>query len=406
MIAFVASPTESDTIPRIHQLVPHMRGQLLSMRDEGATFEDARRRCLATVDRLAAEGLGRKTASRVSDDDAGWSTTKDVLEEGMRLGWIERKPLPSARRYVEAHRSERYLLTPLGEEAALEAESDVARFFSRLTDAVVAVHPYFRQLILVLSDGPLICPEISEGQLEKAREERRAVAWWADHVATRLNAQPSAEIDAAAVAEEISAVLGKRFGAQTARTPPRKALVDALNEGFLNAALRSRGLRLGGINFRSLKAWGQQLRVLDESRYVPQLPQSNVLWIAANVMTEGDALSIVRRGLSESGAEVAKEFVEAYQEQARQLRQSDQSSLEAPYIPIYRVRAQAAFRARVTRALCDQVLEKLVNGEFSAIPATVQLHLGRDVPPPSEPVYRRGGTRRYEMTIARREATQ
>jgi hypothetical protein len=63
------------------------------------------------------------------------------------------------------------------------------------------------------------------------------------------------------------------------------------------------------------------------------------------------------------------------------------------------VRADAAFSCRVTRALVDMVIERLSNGEMQQIKSRVLLHLGTTRQPSSEPLYRRGGSRRYEMTI-------
>ena len=51
-----------ETIPRLQQLVPHMRDQLIGLRN-GVTFEKARLRYSTTVDRLAAQGLGRRTVT-------------------------------------------------------------------------------------------------------------------------------------------------------------------------------------------------------------------------------------------------------------------------------------------------------------------------------------------------------
>src|SRR5438270_11992954 len=104
---------EKDTIPRLQHLVPHMRDQLLRMR-QPATFEQLRQRYISTVDQLVAEGKGRRTASRVGDRDAYWAPTTEVLAEAMRLGFVQRQALPSARRYLEAYRDRPYDLTSEG----------------------------------------------------------------------------------------------------------------------------------------------------------------------------------------------------------------------------------------------------------------------------------------------------
>src|SRR5438874_11104217 len=114
---------QKDTIPRLQQLVPHMRDQLVGL-GNGASFEHVRRRYIATVDRLVAEGLGRRTASRVDDRDAYWSPAAGVLEEAIRLGFVKRQPLPSARRYLDTYREKRFELTDLGREVAELAQRD------------------------------------------------------------------------------------------------------------------------------------------------------------------------------------------------------------------------------------------------------------------------------------------
>jgi hypothetical protein len=70
-----------------------------------------------------------------------------------------------------------------------------------------------------------------------------------------------------------------------------------------------------------------------------------------------------------------------------------------PYLPIHEVRAEAAFECRVTRALADLVLERLAAGEFAELGVQVWLHLSGGEVPDSEPIYRRGGTRRFSMTV-------
>src|ERR1700735_2192674 len=58
--------SETDTIPRLHHLVPHLGDQLAGL-DDKPTFEDCRHRYIATAERLEREGKGRRTASRVGD---------------------------------------------------------------------------------------------------------------------------------------------------------------------------------------------------------------------------------------------------------------------------------------------------------------------------------------------------
>ena len=187
MVANMASQIDDirDTIPRLQQLVPHMRDQLVGLRT-GSTFEHARLRYAQTVDRLFAQGLGRRTASRVGDKDRYWSPTRDVLDEAMRLGLVERQQLPSARRYVDAHRDRRYELTELGLEAADEAKSDVPAFHDRLAAAVYNNHPYFRAFIDSLRSGPIGCPVVTEGEVEEARRSGKGTEYWVELGSDRI----------------------------------------------------------------------------------------------------------------------------------------------------------------------------------------------------------------------------
>ena len=165
-----------DTISRLQQILPHMRDQLICLR-EAATFEEARRRYSANVERLALQGVGRRTASSVGDKDAYWAPTADVLTEAIRLGFVERQQVPSARRYVEAHRDRRYVLTGLGREVAELAQDDLAAFCDRLAEALYNSHPYFRALLSKLEAAPIACPEVTESEVDfrRPRGARHAI---------------------------------------------------------------------------------------------------------------------------------------------------------------------------------------------------------------------------------------
>ncbi len=380
-----------DTIPRLQQLVPHLRDQLAGLRD-GSTFEHARRRYSDTVDRLDSQGLGRRTASRVGNQDQYWSPTREVLDEAMRLGFVERQQLPSSRRYVGAHRHRQYTLTQLGFQAAEEAETDIAAFCDRLAAAVYDNHPYFRAFIDSLQDGPIGCPEVAEGEVEESRRGGKNTEHWVEIASQRIPRQTTSGDNKARIREAIVAVVRHRFGQMPERLPTSKQMAEALNDAYIEAVLRLRGLSMGAIDLKVMKKWGSQLMLLDESRYVPAFTGQNVIWLAADVSDNGDA-RIQRRTLRNHERSVAEAVVAAYKAQAG----TEETSLSAPYLPIYRVRAQAAFECQVTRALVDLVIERLAAGSMPA--PQVWLHLGKTRQPDSEPIYRRGGHRRYEITI-------
>ena len=266
-----------ETIPRLKQLVPHMRDQLIGLR-KGATFEEARLRYSTTVDRLAARGLGRRTASRVGDRDRYWAPTREVLDEAMRLGFVERQQLPSARKYLDAHRDRHYKLTDLGVQAANQAENDMAAFCDELAYAVYRAHPYFQQLIRVLNEGPLACPEITEGDIEESRRLGKGTEHWIDYAAERLMQDEPLTSQKGDIRKIIISFVRHRFGRAREKQPTSKEIAEAINDALAEAAMRLRGLSIGATDLNMLKSWGSQLKLLDQSRYVPGFEDQNVIW--------------------------------------------------------------------------------------------------------------------------------
>jgi hypothetical protein len=384
-----------DTLPRLHQVLPHMRDQLIALR-HGATFEQARQRYRATVEELALLGIGRQTASRVGDQDAYWAPTADALLETMRLGFVERAPVPSARRYVESHRERAHTLTPLGHELAELAQRDVAAFCDKLAAAIFEAHSYFRAFIAKLQGAPIGCPEVTESDVDAVSSAGNGTDYWVEYVARRLRDLSTAggKVNIVDIKETIVSVVQRRFGAGGESRPTRKALTQAMNDAFAVAAVRARGLLIGATDIDVLKSWGSQLRVLDQSRYVPGIDGFNLIWLAADVQ-DGSPVSIQRRDLRRFERRVAEAIVESYRSQAA----AADTTLSAPYLPIYKVRADVAYKCGVTRALVDLVIERLSDGAIEGIPVQVRLHLGTTHQPASEPLYRRGGSRRYELTI-------
>ena len=387
-----------DSIPRLQQLVPHMRDQLVGLRD-GATFEEARQRYSATVDRLVSQGRGRRTTGRVLDKDRYWSPTRDLLDEAMHLEFVDREKLPSARKYLDAYRDRHYKLTGLGERTARYAQEDTAKFVDKLVESIYRSHPNFQKFMYVLKDEPLVCPETTEGEVDRARNSGNGVDYWVSYVEKRLSRNVTDESSRTIIRDVIVSTVRKRFGFPREETPDNKSLAKTLNESFAVAAARVRGLSVGATDLNMLKSWGAQLILLDQSRYVPGFDGRNVIWLAADLDREGE-FAIRRRTLNKYESEVSGAIVSAYRDQAAAAK----SHLRAPYLPIYRVRADAAFRCKVMRALVDLTIERMVTGETPNSRVRIWLHLGATRQPDSEPIYRRGGHRRYEMTMQPKDA--
>ena len=390
----MVSSVSRDTIPRLHRIVDHTRDQLRGIAEGDSTFEDCRVRYGDTQKRLAQNGQGRVTAPPIgiSARERNWAPTRDCLSELMRLGALENKPLPSSKLYVDRYRAETYQLTKLGLELA-ELAADGAKFVDALSQRLISAHPYLRSLLVALEKDSIQCPTISEGDLETTRAGTRGWAAWASE---RIGGEISVE----AIEQEIDVHLTRRFGNPPAERPNNKALAETTIDALMVAAFAGREIRLDAPTIKTLLRWGSDLLLYDQSRYVPNHPDANVIWLAAD-LGRGPSGGILpsRRGITEYGDRVARVFWSAYKDQASKSR----SSLATPYLPVHQLRAQVAYECGVTRALCDLVLSRLADGEYREVKTEVLLHIGMTELPTSEPAFRHHGRRRLEVTMRSEE---
>ena len=132
----------------------------------GLTFDGLRGRLREVSVDSARRFQGRVTSSRISDSHTFWSPTADSVEEVMRLGFVERRALPSKRANVDAHRDATYSLTALGRETITQTGNDDSAFRRIVTPLLLKQHPYFSGLCAVLAEQPLLIPEYTEEELK------------------------------------------------------------------------------------------------------------------------------------------------------------------------------------------------------------------------------------------------
>jgi hypothetical protein len=384
-----------DTIPRLHRVVDHARDQLLGIAAGHGTFEQCRVRYGETQESLVRQGRGRVAASRVSDQERNWSTTCDVLGELMRWGALEQDRLPSSRAFLSSYLDREYRLTDKGRALAAAADAKERRteFLDLVSDALIDAHPYFRGLLAALQTGPIICPVVEGGDIERGRQEGKGTDDWGLWGAELIGQGT----DPTKVAETIRSHLTRRFGERPPERPSNKALAEATNDAFAVSGFAARGLGVDGTSIKTLLRWGSELLLFDKSRYVPEHANSNVIWLAADLEEPGDEPRRPRRRMLRGhGERLARAILEAYRRQSAH----SSSSLAAPYLPIHSVRAEAAFSCGVTRPLVDMVLSRLVDNAWPELGVTVLTHIGTGALPDSErPAFRHHGRRRLEMTI-------
>jgi hypothetical protein len=354
------------------------------------TFEQCRLRYQATQERLAREGRGRVTASRVADEDRYWAPTRDCLQELMRWGAVEQQQLPSERKFVAGYRDVAYALTDRGRDLAAAAQDSRARFTDLVTDSVVAAHPYVRQLLWILVDGPIAYPYVGEGDIQRGRASGRTVSDWAAWAAERIAGEPTGE----AVETELKRALDRFRRRAGDEKPTNKELAEAMTDGFAVAGFRARGLQVDATTIRALLRWGSELLLFDQSRYVPAHPQAVVIWGCCDLEDDGGTRA-TRRGQQAHGDVVARAILEAYAAQSA----TAETKMAAPFLPVHRVRAEAALAAGVTRALVDRVLVDLVD-DAGPSGANVAVFVGSTTSlPQSEPPFRYRGSRRLVMQV-------
>ena len=402
-IVYCGDVIETDSMPRLQHLMPHLSALLRTLHPRGATFEACRQRYGAVARDLAASGVGRITVSRVGDADAYWSPTQEVLDEAMRLGWVEKAPTPSARKYLDEYRDRVYTPTAAGLHAAARVDDPVA-FTDMVTAAVLNAHATMRSMLVMLKHAPLIVPEANESLLGEATKSGSSPTdWLAEWAAARINSGPTGDVVTADdVRAEVTQWRTKRFGSSTADIPTRKALVDMIDDAFASVALKVRDLPVGPIAFRVAAGWGSSLRLLDQSRYVPAFEGTNVIWLACDLTEPQDEEAVVQHSADQFGSErlgVGRRAMSAYGRLAAESvvaayrRQAPDTSMATPYLPLHVVRAEATYNAGVTRALGDMAIEALAAGRWPDLEVDVFLHGGAGAVPASEPVYQRGGRR-------------
>jgi hypothetical protein len=256
-------------------------------------------------------------------------------------------------------------------------------------------------MLEALAERPIFCPEVAEGVMQRTPSRR----YWCEYAASlwqRSDARTSITPDE--LQAHLAKALRRRFGRRRHEglKPTPKEVAEAMNDAFADAALESRGLSFGATTLDQLKNWGMELRLLDQSRYVPGHSGGNLIWIACDLYSDvKGVLHARRRTFSDYGAAVGKAIIEAFME----LRDKPPAEVDEKqrgkrnYLPIHIVRALGALRTGTSREIGDRALEAMAGGEMD-LGMRVRLLAARfELPPRSEPMYQRGGTRALMLTM-------
>ena len=340
-----------DTIPRVTHLAQFEA--VLDGLHEGLSYEELRKRlCQVAID-VARVGGGREPSGH--PDFQMWSSTKDALEELMRLDWVEKGQLPSVRHRVEAYRQTHYVLTQAGREWAQSKNAGEAR--DLLGKALIRQHPYFRQYLTKLATGPLFVPEFTETEIGPTSDpDALDYVGLASEAIKRVSASPVGINDLTShIRERVEEYVRRRFSKRQPKN--RKALLDAVQDAVLSGILRAESLGADPISFVTISSWSRELFLSGNSRYVAGASGGWLHWVAADIADSGNTINYTRRGL----AQVADGVVDSLRSAANELKTPG-----TEMVRLYALRGTVAFRCGIANEIVDRVLEELITKKRSS----------------------------------------
>ena len=370
-----------DTIPRVTHLAQFEA--VLDGLNEGLTYEELRRRLRQVSIDTARVGGGREPSGH--PDFQMWSSTKDALEELMRLNWVGKVPLPSSRHRVDAYRQTSFTLTQAGKEWAGTKNLGEAR--EVLGKALISQHPYFREYLARLSHGPLFVPEFTETDIGPSSDaDALDYSRLVSEAIKRLITSPAGVSGSTPdIRGRVEEYVRRRFSNRQPKN--RKALLDAVQDAILSGILRAENLGADPISFVTISSWSRELFLTGNSRYVVEAPGGWLHWAAADIAPSRGTINYVRRGLSRAGDGVVAMLRNAAGE------------LKTPgteLVRIYPLRGTVAFRCGVANELVDRVLEELVTKQRPS-PYEIWVSAGALFDPPASERPLSIGGRKYHL---------
>ena len=378
---YYVSMKAKDTIPRVTHLAQFEA--VLDGLNEGLTYEELRKRLRQVAIDTARVGGGREPSGH--PDFQMWSSTKDALEELMRLNWVGKATLPSSRHRVDAYRRISFTLTQAGREWAGTKSIGEAR--DLLGKALINQHPYFREYLARLSYGPLFIPEFTETEIGPSPDaDSLDYGGLVSETIKRVTKSPAGLRGSTPdIRYRVEEYVRRRFSNRQPKN--RKALLDAVQDAVISGILRSENLRADPTSFVTISSWSRELLLTGTSRYVAEAPGGWLHWAASDITPSSGTITYVRRGLSRAADEVVVMLRNAAGE------------LKTPgteLVRIYPLRGTVAFRCGVANELVDRVLEELVTKQR---PSPYELWVSAGAlfdPPASERPLSIGG-RKYHL---------
>ncbi len=369
--------TGGRAIPRLQDLsyFEVTMGSLL----RGATFEDVRR---VVVDR--ARDLDREADLEGAFDEAKWEQRRkdpkehvnnavEVLKEAMRLGWVERRVLPSTPDSAYLHSNDVYELLPQGRGWAELAVQDRPAAYNTLTGALMEAHPQVAGFLRAIgarsdSESPAFTiPLLRWDQVRHLSEdlylEDLVQVLTAAVASGRLGWHADADTIETGIRAYVNRIRARR--AARDRTQSRKEFLKTCEEATTKVAFAASGCPLDYISMELLRRWSRFLGVGNFSYYAPG-PYALRLWGTGTVHGSGSEVTITRRLGPDVRRQVLSTLLEAWQER----RASPAASM---YAPVWELRAAVCWRLRIADTEWDKAISELLHGDHEDQPYRVHL---------------------------------
>jgi hypothetical protein len=395
-------------IPRLQEL-----GFLLRAAKEvarGATFEQIRR---ALIDQMSGRALedrpsGNSAFHRIADEKPGLyvNNASEALAELMRVGLVERAPVPSSASAARAYARSQFLLTEEGVAwvEQLQEEGEPAALDALLRRLWV-VHPQLAGYIRLLARaGMLVVPTLTWSSVhpETTGSEGRetyAAALVERVVGAARSGRAGWEAEPGEVHEAIGAYVARREAyAQKRGRPAYKRsgdFVSDCDQAVTVLALRKAGAAIDYISFEILRRWTQDLLVANFSYWVPAGEATAMrAWPTAEMEERENVPSFVRRPPT---SEWTRRIEQLLPEAFRTVRAEEADS---SFVPIWKVRAHVCSGLLLNDIVFDNALRdfqrRALRGELS-FQLALEVNTSGSIPPTERPF--RGIPDRYGREV-------
>jgi hypothetical protein len=376
-VSTVPSPTpRTATIPRLQEL--EFLGIAATAVGDGATYDEIRRALIDFMaeqrERLAPSGnhaghAGLRMA-RHEPHRYMWNAT-EALSELMRLGWVDKAPLPTSRTAAPLYATRTFRLTDDGRAWVGTLRDSGSQGYDQLLPELVRVHPQFGAFLRLLGTGTLLIPtanwtDAHNGKVSSGEGRETYMRFLA---ARASDAVAAGATGWRATPEEILAALHDYIDARLSSAERRRKVdpyprsrdfVGACEEGLVAFALRQAGVSLDYISHEIVRRWTKTLGVANFSYHVPAAPALR-LWATADFEfgDDGSLVKVRRRTVSDYGDAVIEALPGAY-ELAR--RRTPGNS----WVPVYQVRAAVCSKLGLGDPIFDTALIEHLRGAREA----------------------------------------